>query len=90
MKILLRILLAPPGETMAFKLGDEEDFRWVAELLKQLQIFIDTLSATCRLPGHEIMKKDCKLHAICNQTKYNEEKRGGDIYGKNGKCICTC
>ena len=42
------------------------------------------------LPGHEIMKKDCELHAICNQTKYNEEKRGGDIYGKNSKCICTC
>lgn len=32
----------------------------------------------------------CKLLAICNQTKYNEEKRGGDIYGKNSKCICTC
>lgn len=49
MKILLRILLAPPGETMAFKLGDEEDFRWVAELLKQLQIFIDTF--ICHLPS---------------------------------------
>ena len=35
-------------------------------------------------------KKDCELLAICNQTKYNEEKRGGDIYGKNSKCICTC
>lgn len=32
----------------------------------------------------------CKLLAISNQTKYNEEKRGGDIYGKNSKCICTC
>ena len=46
----------------------------------------------CHLPsaGHEIMKKDCELLAICNLTKYNEEKRGGDIYGKNSKCICTC
>ena len=35
-------------------------------------------------------KKDCELLAICDQTKYNEEKRGGDIYGKNSKCICTC
>ena len=25
--------LAPPGETMAFKLGDEEGFRWVAECI---------------------------------------------------------
>ena len=48
--------LAPPGETMAFKLGDEEGFRWVAESLKQIQIFIDTLSATCRLPVHEFFK----------------------------------
>ena len=39
---------------------------------------------------YEIMKIDCELLAICNQTKYNEEKRGGDIYGKNSKCICTC
>ena len=62
----------------------------VAELLEQVPIFIDTLSATCRLPVYEIMKKDCELLAICNQTKYNEEKRGGDIYGKNSKCICTC
>ena len=45
--------LAPPGETMAFKLGDEEGFRWVAESSKQIQIFIDTLSVTCRLPVHE-------------------------------------
>ena len=44
----------------------------------------------CRLPMYEIMKTDCELLAICNQTKYNEEKRGGDIYGKNSKCICTC
>ncbi len=36
------------------------------------------------------IKKECKLLAISNQTKYNEEKRGGDIYGKNSKCICTC
>ena len=35
------------------KLGDEEGFRWVAESSKQIQIFIDTLSATCRLPVHE-------------------------------------
>lgn len=28
--------LAPPGETMAFKLGDEEVFRWVAESLKKI------------------------------------------------------
>ena len=26
--------LAPPGETMAFKLEDEEGFRWVAESFK--------------------------------------------------------
>ena len=32
---------------------------WVAESLKQIQIFIDTLSATCRLPVYEIMKTDC-------------------------------
>ena len=48
--------LAPPGETMAFKLGDEEGFRWVAESLKQIQILVDTLSATCRLPVHEFFK----------------------------------
>ena len=45
---------------------------------------------TCRLPVHEIMKIDCESLATCNQTRYNEEKRGGDIYGKNSKCICTC
>ena len=45
--------LAPPGETMAFKLGDEEGFRWVAESSKQIQIFVEILSATCRLPVHE-------------------------------------
>ena len=28
--------LAPPGETMAFKLGDEEGFRWVGESLKKI------------------------------------------------------
>ena len=46
----------------------------------------------CRLPPASVLmiKKDCELLAICNQTKYNEEKRGGDIYGKNSKCICTC
>lgn len=49
--------------------------------------FIDTLSATCQRMND---KKDCEPIAICNQTKYNEEKRGGDIYGKNSKCICTC
>ena len=41
---------------MAFKLGDEEGFRWVAESLKQIQIFIDTLSATCRLPAYEYFR----------------------------------
>ena len=46
--------------------------------------------AICRLPVHEIMKTDCEPLATCNQTTYNEEKRGGDIYGKNSKCICTC
>ena len=45
--------------------------------------------ATCRLPVHEIMKTDCESLATCNQTTYNEEKRGGDIYGKNSKCIHT-
>lgn len=59
--------------------------------MKQIQIFIDTLSATCRLPVYEIMKTDCESLATRNQTRYNEEKtRGGDIYGKNSKCICTC
>ena len=52
--------------------------------------FIDNLSATCRLPVYEITKTDCESLATCNQTRYNEEKRGGDIYGKNSKCICTC
>lgn len=76
MKILPRILLAPPGETMAFKLGDEEGFRWVAESLKQLQIFIDTLSATCRLPGHEIMKKiaNCLQFAIKQNIMKKKEE----------------
>ena len=45
---------------------------------------------TCRLPVYEITKIDCETLATCNQTRYNEEKRGGDIYGKNSKCICTC
>ena len=58
--------------------------------MKQIQIFIDTVSAACHLPMYEIMKIDCELLATCNQTRYNEEKRGGDIYGKNSKCICTC
>ena len=44
----------------------------------------------CHLPVYEIMKIDCESHVTCNQTRYNEEKRGGDIYGKNSKCICTC
>jgi hypothetical protein len=52
--------------------------------------YITTLSATCRLPVYEIMKTDCESLATCNRTRYNEEKRGGDIYGKNSKCICTC
>ena len=55
--------------------------------MKQIQIFIDTLSATCQRIND---KKDCELLATCNQIRYNEEKRGGDIYGKNSKCICTC
>ena len=46
----------------------------MAESLKQIQIFIDTLSATCRLPVHEIMKMDCESLATCNQTRYSEEK----------------
>ena len=46
----------------------------------------------CRLPlsVYEITKTDCESHATCNQTRYNEEKIGGDIYGKNSKYICTC
>ena len=40
--------------------------------MKQIQIFIDTLSATCRLPVYEIAKIDCESLAICNQTRYNE------------------
>jgi len=56
--------LAPRGETMAFKLGDEEGFRWVAESLKQIRSFIDTLSATFRLSVYEIMKK--RLRTACN------------------------
>ena len=43
--------------------------------MKQIQIFIDTLSATCRLPMYEIMKIDCEPLVICNQAKYNEEKK---------------
>ena len=39
---------------------------WVAESLKQIQIFIDTLSATCRLPVYEITKTDCESLATCN------------------------
>ena len=46
-----------------------------SESLRQLPIFIGTLSATCRLPVHEIMKTDCETHATCNQTRYNEEKK---------------
>ena len=42
--------------------------------MKQIQIFIDTLSATCRLPVYEITKTDCESLATCNQTRYNEEK----------------
>lgn len=34
--------------------------------------FIDILSATCQRMND---KKDCEPIAICNQTKYNEEKR---------------
>ena len=35
------------------------------------------------------MKIDCEQIAYRNQIRYNEEKRGGTIYGKNSKCICT-
>ena len=42
--------------------------------MKQIQIFIDTLSATCHLPVYEITKTDCESLATCNQTRYNEEK----------------
>ena len=76
---------------MAFKLGDEEGFRWVGAY----EISTDEL-----LDGKEGKATETKLErgaklirellAICNQTKYNEEKREGDIYGKNSKCICTC
>jgi len=34
--------------------------------------FIDILSATCQRMND---KKDCEPIAICNQTKYNEEKK---------------
>ena len=34
--------------------------------------FIDTLSATCQRMND---KKDCEPIVICNQTKYNEEKK---------------
>ena len=44
--------------------------------MKKIQIFIDTLSATCRLPVYEITKTDCEPLVTCNQTRYNEEKRG--------------
>ena len=44
--------------------------------MKQIQIIIDTQSATCRLPVYEITKTDCETLATCNQTRYNEEKRG--------------
>ena len=31
--------------------------------------------------------KNISQQSTCNQTKYNEEKRGGDIYGKNSKYL---
>lgn len=43
--------------------------------MKQIQIFIDTLSATCRLPVYEITKTDCESLATCNQTRYILETR---------------
>ena len=46
----------------------------MAESSKQIQIFIDTLSATCRLSVYEITKTDCESLATCNQTRYNKEK----------------
>ena len=36
------------------------------------------------------MKIDCESIAYRNLIRYNEEKIGGTIYGKNSKCICTC
>ena len=42
------------------------------------------------ISGGYLMKMDCESIAFSNQTRYNEEKIGGTIYGKNSKCICTC
>ena len=42
--------------------------------------FIDTLSATCQRMND---KKDCEPIAICNQTKYNEEKK--DVHCGNAR-----
>ena len=38
----------------------------------------------------EITAEDVEKLVTAMQEEYNEEKRGGDIYGKNSKCICTC
>ena len=43
-------------------MGDGRILEWTAG-------FIDTLSATCRLPMYEITKTDCESLAICNHTK---------------------
>ena len=52
----------------------------VAESLKQIQIFIDTLSAICQRMNN---KKDCEPLVICNQTKYNEEKKEETLSNQN-------
>ena len=35
------------------------------------------------------MNKSEFIKELSKQTRYNEEKRGGDIYGKNSKCVCS-
>ena len=69
---------------MAFKLGDEEGFRWVAESLKQIQIFIDTLSATCRLPAYEYFQASgVSKSRLTDNIKKKEEQ----LYKKWGKAL---
>ena len=48
----------------------------MAESLKQIQIFIDTLSATCRLPVYEITKKiaNCLQFAIKRNIMKKKEE----------------
>ena len=73
----------------AFPLSRDLEQEDVQDVMDQLQNSSYNKSIPY-LPVHEIMKIDCESLATCNQTRYNEEKRGGDIYGKNSKCICTC